>query len=64
MSASDFIGMIFVSLLMFLLGICVGAGMKDDQFKRDCVERGVAQYNPKTAEWGWIVEKIKLEKDK
>lgn len=39
--------------------ICVGIGLvfgkiaADDRWKADLVERGYAQYDSKTGEWGW-----------
>lgn len=38
-------------------GLFLGVYAGKDKMKQQCIERGLAQYNPITAEWEWIEKK-------
>ena len=43
-----------------VLGSAVGYGIAKDSMHREAVERGHAQYHPKTGDWEWLeVKEVK-----
>ena len=65
MSAGDFLMVLFLAAMSFIIGMGIAGGISTSNWQRECVERDVAKYNSKSGEWEWTVEKVKrLEKDK
>lgn len=40
-------------VLIFALGVLVGAGIVSETFKRESIERGYAEYNSTNGNWQW-----------
>lgn len=44
------------AVLVLLVGIVIGVSIADDsthQLRKEAIERGFAEYNPKTGQWQW-----------
>ncbi len=58
MSGVDVAGAIVVIIIVFLTLLTIGHtdGRRDEEkkWKKDMIDRGLAQYNAKTGEWEWI----------
>jgi hypothetical protein len=55
------LGIFFILGLAFgaLLGFFAGAGARNDYWKQESLNRGVAAYDSQTGAWKWTVEPVK-----
>lgn len=56
--SSDNFKFSFTCALLFAIailvsGFSIGAGMAADQYKKEAIERGFAEYNAQTGVWQW-----------
>lgn len=45
------------AVTLFLVGLVLGIFIAHVDWQRECIRRGVAQYNPQSGAWEWTVER-------
>jgi hypothetical protein len=49
---------IFMFIAGFVMGVVLAVILSGESFRKDAISRGVARYNPNTANWEWTVDKL------
>ena len=49
---------VMMTVISFIVGIFVGMGIMHGIWKADAIEKGHGEYNPKTAAFQWVTNRV------
>lgn len=58
-----FVGSLFGLVPGMIIFITIGASLSDNNWEKECVNRGVAEYNQITGEWQWKIQPLDAQKE-